>query len=95
MTNPQYLAQVGHFLGGYAVILTTTTFAIVCGAGWTPVIVVTVIGVAAASAKEFWYDMKYELPKQTWADSLMDWAFYMLGAGVGWGMSALAMFLHK
>jgi len=35
----------------------------------------------------------YELPKQTWGDSIMDWSFYMLGAGVGMGLAALAFHL--
>jgi hypothetical protein len=95
MNNPQYLAQVGHFLGGASLIVITTLFAVTLGAGWTPILIVLGIGVAAASLKEFWYDMKYELPKQTWGDSFMDWGFYMLGGGVGMGVAALAEHLAK
>ncbi len=94
MTNPQYLAQVGHSLGGYAVITTSILFSMATGTGCVPTIIVTVLGVAAAAVKEFWYDMKFELPKQTWTDSLMDFGFYMLGALVGWGMSGIAMAVH-
>jgi len=93
MNNPQYLAQIGHFLAGGSVIVIATLFSVVLGAGWLPVLITLAVGVVAASLKEFWYDMVYELPKQTWGDSIMDWSFYMLGAGVGMGLAALAFHL--
>jgi len=77
------------------VIVLTTLFAIVLGSGWTPILVALGLGIIAASVKEFWYDMKYELPKQTWGDSFMDWSFYMLGAAAGMGVAALAEHLAK
>ena len=73
MNDPQYLAQVGHFLGGGSILLVACVF----------------LG-AHAAIKEFWYDMHYELPKQTWGDSAMDFTFYLLGACAGFGLVALA-----
>ena len=95
MSNPQYLAQVGHFLGGALLIVLTTLFAVVLGAGWTPILVVLGIGVAAATFKEFVFDVSSWGEKDSWADSLMDWSFYMLGGGVGMGIAALAEHLAK
>jgi len=77
MNNSQYLAQVGHFFGAYAVVLTTAAFA----KSWYVVLPVIGIGIVVAAVKEFWYDLKYELPKQSFLDSFEDFAFYMLGAG--------------
>jgi hypothetical protein len=94
MNNPQYLAQVGHLFGACSVLLTTGIMALALGAGWLPVLVVLAAGVAAAAVKEFWYDMQYELPRQTWGDSAMDFGFYVLGAGLGTGLFALALRLR-
>jgi hypothetical protein len=86
MNNPQYLAQAGHFLGGALILTLTMLFSWNIGTCWEAL----AIGMIAASIKEFWFDMKYELPKQTWGDSLMDWCFYLLGGGAGIGICYLA-----
>ena len=90
MSNPQYLAQVGHFLGGALLITITTLFSMVLGAGWVPILVVLGIGVAAATFKEFVFDVSSWGEGDSWSDSLMDWSFYMLGGGVGMGIAWLA-----
>jgi hypothetical protein len=92
MNNPQYLAQVGHFLGGGYVMTLATLAALIwahgAGAplGWT-----LGVGIAAAAIKEFYYDLRYELPKQTIADSAMDFTFYVVGGLVGAGIGAFAL----
>jgi hypothetical protein len=90
MNNPQYLAQVGHTLGGLAVIFALRVFF-----GPVGMWIGLVLGVALAAGKEFWYDMKYELPVQTWWASIMDFAFYMLGAAAGYGLGELAAHFHR
>lgn len=90
MNSPQYLAQVGHFLGGLCALLLATLAAVLWGHATSMIPLYTLgVGVTLAAVKEFWYDMKYELPKQTWGDSLMDFGFYILGGGVGYFVSAL------
>jgi hypothetical protein len=90
MNDPQYLAQVGHSLGGFALILTLRVF---FGPFW--MLVGLILGLMLAAGKEFWYDMKYELPAQTWFDSVMDFGFYLLGASVGVIVASLAADLHR
>lgn len=78
MNNPQVLAQFGHSLGGLAVVLIPAFLW-----GLIPAIVCCGVLWLLAVVKEFWYDMVYELPKQTIWDSLMDFGFYVLGSSVG------------
>ena len=90
MNNPQYLAQVGHFLGGASLIMLMALI------GWNIqyVWIAFLLGSICAGIKEFWYDANYELPKQTWQDNLMDFSFYEIGGGVGTGLTYLAFSLH-
>jgi hypothetical protein len=91
MSNPQYLAQVGHFLAGYGLIATALIFSLALEAGWTPILITLGIGVTVASLKEFVYDTNKTWGEgDSWADSLMDWAFYMLGGAVGMGIAGLS-----
>jgi hypothetical protein len=83
MNSSQYLAQIGHFAFGYAIIITAIAISLIRDWGWKFTLWTLGIGIAAASLKEFWFDMLYELPKQTFGDSFMDWFFYVFGAGVG------------
>jgi hypothetical protein len=80
MTNATYLAQAAHFLGGYGVIMTVA-------AGFrTPfaVFLALILGTLLAALKEYWFDLRYETdPKQTLADSTLDFTFYLLGGAVG------------
>jgi hypothetical protein len=90
MNNPQYLAQVGHFLGGASLMMLTTMFS------WNLLCLWATFGVGllVAGVKEFWYDANYELPKQSWKDNLMDFSFYALGGLAGVGLSYWAISLH-
>lgn len=38
--------------------------------------------VPAAALKEYWFDVAYETPKQTYLDSTLDFAGYMVGIGL-------------
>jgi hypothetical protein len=80
MNNTQYLAQVGHTLGGYGVIITAAYWS----RSLLPLLIVTAVGVVAAAVKEFIYDKRFELPRQTNLDDITDFSFYMVGAGAAW-----------
>lgn len=77
MSNPQYLAQVGHFFGAMCVVETT---ALVHHAA---VYWVFGIGAALAALKEFVFDVAPWGEGDSWIDSAMDFAFYMLGGVAG------------
>lgn len=87
-TNPQYLAQVGHALGGCLAIVLAAFFW-----GMLTVWITLGIGIVLAAGKEFWYDLVYELPKQSFMDSLMDFGFYVLGATVGMGLTCIKFYV--
>jgi hypothetical protein len=95
MSNPQYLAQVGHFLGGVALIVVAALFSIARCAGWTPTLVTLGVGVAAATFKEFVFDVAPWGEGDSWSDSLMDWSFYVLGGAVGTGLAGYAYHLAQ
>ncbi len=78
MNDPRYLAQIGHTLGGYAIVLTAFLFF-----GRPSLLFSLPAIVVAAALKEFWYDARYELPKQTAFDNWLDFGFYLVGAGLG------------
>jgi hypothetical protein len=79
MKSTAWLANVGHFLFGYAVILTAAL--------WThrvsPVLLTTAVLFLALSVKEFWIDLKYE-SGETLMSSTADIAGYTFGIVVGW-----------
>jgi hypothetical protein len=39
--------------------------------------------VVAAAVKEFWFDMQFEVPAQTWAGSAEDFGMYCAGIALG------------
>jgi hypothetical protein len=88
MNNPQYLAQVGHTLAGCLALVVAALFWGMPGV-WPTLVAL----VAAAAIKEFWYDLRYELPKQTLADSGMDFAFYLVGGALGLGLACVKFYL--
>jgi hypothetical protein len=90
MNNPNFLAQMAHFLGGALLITLSGLFFGVYGM-WAALIT----GILLAAIKEFWYDMVYELPKQTWGDSILDFTFYVVGGLAGIGIIYLAIALKK
>jgi hypothetical protein len=86
MTNPIFLAESAHFFGAIATIMTSTRFW-----GKKGAIITAIIFTICAAIKEFWYDLGYELPKQTFGISLLDYAFYIIGIVV----ALLIVFLIK
>lgn len=90
-SNPQYLAQVGHFLGGLTVVFVVGAFF-----GHEAMWEALGIGLVTAAAKEFISDL---LPApygegDSFKDSLMDFAFYVLGGLAGMGLFLLAVSRH-
>lgn len=88
MNNSQYLAQVGHFFGACTIILLVGLFS---ETHREFPLYAYGFGIAVAAVKEFWYDMVYELPKQTWLDSIMDFFFYALGGT----FALVVLYLHS
>jgi hypothetical protein len=72
-TNVQFLANVGHFTVPYAVIATFPRAKWWLLAGF----------VAYAAVKEYYFDARDEVPKQTFWDNTEDFAGYCLGALAG------------
>jgi hypothetical protein len=95
MTNPQYLAQIGHTLGGALIITIAALFSIVLGRGWWPILDTLFVGIAAAAFKEFVFDTSSWGEGDSWADSAMDFAFYMVGAAIGMGTAWFAFHFLK
>lgn len=89
MSNPQYLAQVGHFLAGVSLVFILGAF------GGESVMWMTLeLGLAAAAAKEFLFDTSSWGEEDSWDDSAMDFAFYVVGGLVGMGLFLLAVSRH-
>jgi uncharacterized membrane protein YphA (DoxX/SURF4 family) len=78
MNDPTFLAQAGHTLAGILLVFGACVFAGL--ARWPEAFGTLVLW---ATVKEFWYDARYELPKQTLKDNLLDWLFYMIGGVLG------------
>jgi hypothetical protein len=88
MNNPQYLAQVGHFFFG-----STTTLVAALFGGMLAVFISLSALTLYATVKEFWYDLRYEIPKQTFGDSAMDFAFIVGGGAVGAALACVKVYL--
>lgn len=84
MTSANYLAQMAHFLAGFAILMTASFVAVVLGHPHAPHVAAALL-VVYGLLKEYVYDMRFELPRQTWWDSTEDLLFYLLGGGAGWG----------
>ncbi len=84
MTNVQYLAQIGHFFGALCVVFLMGTFCGSHGLWYT-----FGIGLVYATLKEFVFDIRIE--KDTWANSVMDFSFYVFGGLVAVGLFCLAV----
>ena len=78
MSAPQYLAQAGHFLGGALVIFVAGVYS---HDAWT--LYAFGIGAVIAALKEFVIDVASWGESDSWADSAMDYAFYVLGGSAG------------
>ena len=74
MNDPTFLAQSAHFFGAIA-----TTMVMSYLFGKKGGLITVGLFTAVAAVKEFWYDLVYELPKQTFGDSALDFTFYLVG----------------
>jgi hypothetical protein len=80
MDNPTFLAEMAHFAWAYGILLTAALWSatrrqLVCLFG---------AFVAFAVVKEFWYDLRYEIPADSVAGSTLDFVVYLAG-----GLAAL------
>jgi len=80
MDNATFLAQMAHFAWAYGIILTAGFFGLRDG----KLQALTWAFVAFALVKEFVYDLRFELPNDTFAGSAMDFAFYLFGLNSAW-----------
>jgi hypothetical protein len=92
MSSAQYLAQVGHFLGAYSLLVTLRFF----GVPFRALGLTTAVFIALAAWKEFVFDLAPP-PKgegDSFADSAMDFGFYCLGLLVAWAVILGAFYIH-
>jgi hypothetical protein len=79
MNDSIILAQIGHALGGYSIVLTVAFL-------WRDLhraLIAAGLVMLYATIKEHWYDANYEEPKQTSWDNWLDWSFYLVGSIIG------------
>lgn len=76
MNDKNFLAQAGHVLAMYGMMLTLHRFHVSQWWGIGGAIVYSVL-------KEWVYDTFFERPKQTWKDNLLDQVFLLFGMGLG------------
>jgi hypothetical protein len=86
MNNPTFLAQSAHFFSAISAVMICAYFWGKPGA-FSAAIAFFIL----AFFKEFWYDLEFELPIQTFTDSLLDFSFYLLGLVV----AIIFVFLKK
>jgi hypothetical protein len=80
--SPLFANLAIHALGGYAIAFTI-------GVRFpSHRIAICVYGVFAAAAKEFWFDHRYQIPPQPYANGSQDFYGYMIG-----GVVAILMWL--
>jgi hypothetical protein len=84
MTNQIFYGFMAHLLGGFAILLTIAFWSRNrkdMTIGW-------VILLAITAVKEFWYDVKFEIPPQDIPGGFRDFMGYQLGAAIamvmGW-----------
>ena len=75
-TDPQFVAFNAHWGFAFFAVVVAQKY------GFNAVGVATGI-VLTAAVKEFWFDARYEVPKQTFADNLEDFFGYFIGATMG------------
>jgi len=74
----EFTGQAAHCMAGYLAVSKAKQYG-----GRRTQSIVTVVGVAAAAIKEFWWDYKYE-DAATRGSSLLDFSMYMIGISLGW-----------
>jgi len=84
MTNPIFYGEMAHLLGGYAILLTIAFFS----RSWKDMVIGWCILLGLTAAKEFYYDMHWEIPIQDFRGGLRDFLSYQAGAALamlmGW-----------
>lgn len=90
MNDVNFLAAMAHF--AWAALIVVSSFLL--RRSWPETEWWTGALVAFAAVKEFFYDARYELPKQTVWDNVSDFLEYCAGCGAGWGVLWLARHLH-
>jgi hypothetical protein len=90
-TNPQYLAQFGHVLGGALIVFGGAV--LFHWEAWVAMVIVTIL----AGMKEFAWDVAHPPYGEgdSWVNSAVDWCFWVSGANAGWGLWAIADALHR
>ena len=78
MDNPVFLAEMAHFAWAYGILLTAALFSL----NKRHLVQLFLAFAAFAVLKEFWYDLRYEVPVDSLAGSALDFAVYMLGGFV-------------
>jgi hypothetical protein len=91
MNSVDFLASMAHALAGCLIVLGAAVFLGFAPAWWVAWLVLA----AVTAVKEYWYDANYEIPKQTFRDNTLDFAFYQVGAAIGTGAAWLAHHLHR
>lgn len=91
MNDPAYLAQAAHACGAAFYV---AAFALLLGRP-VPLLGAWLVGVALAALKEFVYDARFELPKQTARDNATDFVFYVVGSAIGWAVVSVAHALGR
>lgn len=75
MNDSTVLAQFGHVLGAYAIVITADYFTHKRWVAWT----FGGLMMLYAFFKEFWFDANFEIPHQTFKDNMLDFSMYLLG----------------
>lgn len=82
MNDVQFLADMGHFAWAFGIVLTA---AYLSDTSLKTLGIVSVVGIALAAAKEFFYDARFEQnPPQTFSDNMTDFVGYVLGVVGAW-----------
>lgn len=77
-TNAEWIAANAHcWFAAFLVLLCRGNYFVAIGC------------LIAAAIKEFWFDARYEVPKQTALDNWSDFLEYAIGIVIGYGASLL------
>lgn len=87
MNDPTFLAQSAHFFGALSTVMIASYFW-----GKKGCLISSAALISIMAIKEFWYDLVYEIPKQSFGDSALDFSFYIIGAVIATG---LVLFVKK
>jgi hypothetical protein len=92
MKSVPWLANVGHVLGGYGVMLTAAFFMLACHSTLKPVLVTQFVLAALVLFKEYYIDLHYE-SGETVKSSTLDALGWCGGCILAWGEVLLAQML--